>query len=355
MLATITGCPGQEDLKVPISSSFSRIFLLGDGRAVCLGEADYRADEFSGQQINYYLLDSGGEMIVNRKISMAPRTDLGPASLAPNGDVLIAGMQWPHPQFPILSGFAMRLGVDSQTIWQKDDGDAFKNGFFAIKELGDGRVLAVGQGADSTRFIEINLAGEIVHEIIARPSRPDTAVISVEGQIVVVDTPVIESFNTDAALLWRSQVLEVPGRPIDFAGVFATANGDVVVLGAFEESPSLFLARINDEGNTIWSREIERDEIERDYASIAESGDGTLYLGGTNRLGQLDSDGNELWRKTVPGTIRSLSISVAGIVHAVGFRQVEEEGVLVSRMLLMKFDADGNLLSDQIFIGVSEE
>ena len=356
---TLTGCPG-EDLAVPKSSYFSQVLILDDGRLACIGAADYRVRPFSGDQLNYYLLDSGGQAINRRKIATGSASYPGPASLSADGDVYISGLFVVNPGIADFSGLAMRLSVDGRTIWKIAERDGLGSETFVVNELEDGRVVLVGSGYDGSLIIELDHNGEIIDTNVGTTLRARVAAIAEVGRIFVANNaspPVLGEFDTDANLIWQSSVLQYPDRSMYASELILAANGDIIVLALLGFEKDILVARVDDEGNLIWTREVTvLDRVDsEDAAAIGESGDGTLYVGGPNLLVRLDADGNETWRKTVPGTINGLAISADGIVHAVGFRQVDEEGVLVSRMLLMKFDADGNLLSDQLFIGVSEE
>ena len=357
--ATLTGCPG-EDLAVPRSSYFSQVLILDDGRLACIGAADYRVRAFNGDQLNYYVLDSGGQEISSRKISTSSASYPGLASLSADGDVLISGLFVINPGIAASYGLVMRLAVDGRTIWKIAERDGLGSKTLAVNELEDGRVILVGSGYDGSLIIELDHNGEIVDTNVGTTLRARVAAIAEDGRIFVANNaspPVLGEFNTDADLVWQTSVIEEPDRSMYAEEVFFAANGNILVLALLGYQDDIFVARIDGEGKLVWTTEIPvgRSVDSDGHSAIVESSDGTLYVGGTDLLVRLDSDGNELWRKTVPGIINDLAISADGIVHAVGFRQVEEEGVLVSRMLLMKFDADGNLLSDQIFIGVSEE
>lgn len=173
----------------------------------------------------------------------------------------------------------------------------------------------------------------------------------------------LQSHGVDGRMKWNLS-LNAQGSA-EFAQLaYDSVSGDLIAVGRSwpaEGQPDIFAARISDSGRVQWMREYREEGIQQANSVAAIGGVGAVIAGFTiplrdvpaepdGLLLRIDNEGRELWRyQTASRTNTSFSdvvvhddgrITVAGLTY----EDVDGTPISSSDVILLTFDADGNLL-----------
>ena len=352
ILSSVAGCPPSGPW-VPKSSEFSRILVAQDGSLILLGQAEYRGDA----QVNFFAIGNDGNLLGAKVLPTAYEWSVGAAALTANGHVLIGGAQFRFTQS--LPALLMRLDMAGNIAWEKRTTETTSNHIIAIMETATGRILTVSAIEDGTHFTAFGSEGTIVRTAEDPAFSCATAAMTDEGDILTLsfnNGTYINEYSESFELKSSIQLITIVPLVDGLLDMTLADNGDIVLTGRTDGigfADNYLVVRATGDGEILWRRSIDVSGGPADV--VAESEDSSLYVGGREGLLKLDADGNEIWQADFIGTIYDLAIAANGTIIAAGRRGVTEDGGSAIRMLLMKFDTDGNLLSDQIFQGATEE
>lgn len=146
-------------------------------------------------------LTASGETRWERRLDRS-RFDAGTGILGqPDGGAIVAGVTGAEGSGLIEDGWALRLGPDGATVWERVIGGAAYDGFWAIAGTGagsggEGAVLAgstksSGAGSADAWIVAIDGAGATLSETVlggALWDRPSAVAVAPSGEIVVAGT-----------------------------------------------------------------------------------------------------------------------------------------------------------------------
>ena len=268
-----------------------------------------------------------------------------------------------------------------QLIWEKNFGGSQDDGFYDIKETGDGGLVAAGftsslaNGAltSDAWLIKVDGNGNLLWQktydegtrevarsisatsdggfVLTGVATPDTG----SRKIYVVHT------DADGNKIW-SHMYEIGSGDNTGYSIVEASNGDFVIVGqAFFGVPSgqedIVLLRIDKDGNELWHKTFGGPYTDTARCLIRTSDNGFAIAGsiqndmysldGTEMvLIRVDRNGDELWRKTYKGTnvglrANSLQQTSDGSFILVGNNPFAVGGYNV---ILIKTDVNGNEL-----------
>lgn len=127
---------------------------------------------------------------------------------------------------------------------------------------------------------------------------------------------------------WK--IINSENKPnVDFA--IATKNDKILVVGkkSFGEKTSMWIMKMDQDGNQIWSKTFGyKDRQDRLY-SVIETQDGNFLISSTF-LFKINQDGQQIWKKEVSGgTIKETHDGGFVILRKTSFTKIDQEGNVV--------------------------
>ena len=150
--------------------------------------------------------------------------------------------------------------------------------------------------------------------------------------------------------------------------VIEASDGNAVVLGhtsSFGEGEiDLYLAKLDPDGNVVWSHTYGGELWEEAY-QVIETGDGGFFMVGmTNSTSvdatndnayvvRTDANGDTLWTKVLGDAFREYGTTVLeaadGGFYVGGYKTINPAENHMADMMLLRLDADGNLVWNEQF------
>lgn len=226
--------------------------------------------------------------------------------------------------------WVVKLNQEGEKLWDKNYGGSADESANSIKEAYDGGYLIAGVTNTTSNFVE---------------------------------DAIVLKLDTAGEKIWERTF---GGSKIDYAtDITETKDKGIVVCGTTssrgEGYKSFWVAKMDSSGTDIWDN-IYRINLWDIATSVVEGLDGFIYVTGYTRtfsvidydivLLKIDQNGNLIWQKVFTWGRWDQATSICrtfdyGIVVA-GFSRSGNE--LSSDFALSKFDSDGNLLWENVFV-----
>ncbi len=272
--------------------------------------------------------------------------------------------------------FAVRTDVDGTVIWSEVVDDGFREYGFKIINAEDDGFLIVGEStpsvgdAPSPYLLKISKYGkkewskvygaadvsERAFDIVKNTEGDGYAIIGssqtgVEGDYDIL----VISVDLEGNELWRRTY----GHSKREEGIsIAAAPGGFIIAGDTREefvvppSNNIYLARIDNLGDTLWTREIGDTGQTESVSSIVVDKTGDIIIVGSsngfskNFIAKYDIEGGEVWRRSFGTGITNVLNDVLeledGNLVAVGYYEATANSL--PDIFLTKFDEDGNTI-----------
>jgi len=314
--------------------------------------------------------DAFGETIWNRTFSGNFSDYASSIAITSDNGFILAGVSTLTPvkrgySVPVES-VVIKIDVNGNETWRKTFQENQINPFWMSKVIqapDGGYVINVSKpGSASGVLLKLDVSGneEWATEILFGTAAPGQANLggivdyasTTDGGYILGGNANIQN-TTSPQILSRASVIKTnaegdtvwsrsfPEYAVSFiTAVEQNAAGDYIVCGRgtlpSSEVSSLFIRRLNQDGNQIWNKDF---AIGVDLIDIAMAGDGGFFfLNAAGTLFRFNENGEEVWRKeTTPGTI-SPEVSLA----TTNDNGVITTGRLANDGLVIKTDENGN-------------
>lgn len=287
-----------------------RIIESNDGNYFIVGS---KADEYGVNSPKEYSLllkiNPDGEVIWEN-LYLINRTNLTMDIVLENDRILMVGMTFTDDGYTDAFLLCTRLNGDS--LWAQTYGGDSGDDFVTLIPNGDNYFL-VGNSA------------------------------SYEGRGVESNIYIVNVTEDDGEVIWYNTI----GTEFDEYVFYAIqgGNGDIVVVGTKDERhPYALVARIDSDGNEIWTTLVGTDEDYYDGWYIANTAHNSFVITGNTYqnllLARLDSDGDIIWSTELEG-----NTDLGMVVKSLDNGKYIIGGVGNNRIGLIKTEADPAVVS----------
>jgi hypothetical protein len=259
------------------------------------------------------------------------------AKQGPDSSVFIVGGSISYSARTNHDGLIIKANKYGQARWLNavDPGDQGYNVFWGVEPLQDGGCIAVGNysppnatsiylDAFSMQIVRFDSSGNIVWQKIMRPTGPQFGVwasgilTTIDGNFFIygyserVNNSVKQLYlkiNQDGDIIWMHYQPNVQSAFMSYSAVL-TDDGGFVIMGAIQGTPSIYLEKIDPNGNKLWTQLYNHTNT-IELGGLAIMPDGGFLLSGTsytlNAAGEarylpifirFSSAGNFEWEKT---------------------------------------------------------
>jgi len=300
------------------------IMLDDNNNIYIVGSTTSFSNDSDNTDILVLKYDSNGNLIWNRTWG-GKHIDKGLAAVTDsNGFIYVLARSW-YLDSPSIT--MLKYDRDGNLIWNKSLAGPSKFGCGMI--LGnDGNLYVVGYEETEDR----------IHDGLLMK-------VSTEGEII-----------------WERTY---SGKYVDrYQDIAIDENGDIYVVGQTElenvDRINILVSKYNAGGDLLWNKSFDIEETSSQAVSVTVDESGNIYVIGNIGLNstfandilvlKLDNDGNILWYKVWDGGYFDKAYDAVldrnGNVYVIGFSEeynsVKKE--YITNLLLLKFDANGNLL-----------
>jgi outer membrane protein assembly factor BamB len=207
---------------------------------------------------------------------------LGPAAVAPNGNVLVVGSS-PGPSTSA-NTIAAALASGGTLVWKIQPFGLLKGTepLVTAKDLFYVPVIGPHELTGSDPYIGLNIISP-QGAVLRRLKAMDSLALGQDGTIYAVSPGRMEALDPQGRLLWQHGF-----KGQHLAGPMVAKDGTIYV------SYSQTLAAYAPSGRLVWKLRWHDGPL-----ALAERSDGTILVAGRNQLGAVNPGGRRLWHVTI--------------------------------------------------------
>jgi len=277
----------------------------------------------------------------------------------------------------VSNGLIVKTDSSGNILWQKEYPGI--SAIRDIKQTSDGGYIASGYylvgHPDPQYYVALKLDSDlnpIWRTEIPIYSRYDKAYPIYETNdagFIFSDSARIVKLSFEGDILWQKRYQ--PDNNLSLIGhifsVYPTSDNQFIVCGQIlENTPGVFVMKIDMEGNVLWTKSYNQDGYNEWAFSIIEASNGDFIVGGQNLytgspryiwLLRIDDAGNILWQKEYGNGDGSLwtdltspIIEINESIFAIGSRRPDSNDPFKNDLLLLNLNKTGHTGNDCDFI-----
>jgi hypothetical protein len=291
----------------------------------------------------------------------------------PGGGLIIAGEE--EVSVNRFRGWLMALSPEGNVLWERAPGHEGVNGFTAVSVLEDGSIVAGGDQDGGGWVVRLSSRGERLWDVRLPQLEHITALVSLPAQRVAVlgtaETSTtglgisrLVMLESDGWAVWEKR-LPAEGHG-ELAALALLPDGGLAAAGRLSrpgfEDESLWVVRMDSQGEPLWEHVPEGPRVEAGYALTALP-DGGLAVTGLSwkdllkereaKVWRFAADGRLLWQQSYGGAENGTGTGIARLADdsLVVVGSTFSQGPRKTDLWIVGVSPNGQLLWEETFGG----